>query len=144
MWIVYKQGDNNMNWEDILKSNWPRDITEVTGERNRRTNKRLFSANQILIDAVEDDLKGHKGTKEELGKLIRSMEKKHPVKVTNLRFTKDLGKYKTFDMAELKITAKRRRYDADTMLVVARKFKDTELFKIEYLLFAEKQPTQRN
>ena len=133
-----------MNWEDILKSNWPRDITEVTGERNRRTNKRLFSANQILIDAVEDDLRGHKGTKEELDKLIRSMEKKHPVKVTSLRFAKDLGKYETFIMAKLKITAKSRRYDADTMFVVASKFKDTELFKIENLQFAEKQPTQRN
>jgi len=126
-----------MSWEDIIKSNWPRDITEVTGERNSRTNKRLFSANEILQDAIKDDLRGHKGTKEELDKLIRSMEKKHPVKVTSLRFAKDIRKYETFIMAKLKITAKRRRYDADTMLVIASKFKDTELFRIENI-----EPTQ--
>lgn len=125
-----------MNWEDIIKSAWPRDITEVTG-RNRRTDKSVFSMSEILIDAVEDDLRGHKGTEEELDKLIRSMEKKHPVKVKNLRFDKDLGKYETFDMAELKITAKRRRYDADTILVIGTQFKDTELFKIEKVELAD-------
>ena len=120
-----------MSWEDIIKSAWPRDITEVTGERNRRTNKRLFSANQILIDAVEDDLRGHKGTKEELGKLIKSMEKKHPVKVTNLRFFKGL-RDKTFMETKLKITAKRRKYDEDTIVVIATNFKDDEkLFRID-------------
>ena len=120
-----------MSWEDIIKSAWPRDITEVTGERNRRTNKRLFSANQILIDAVEDDLRGHKGTKEELGKLIKSMEKKHPVKVTNTRFFKGF-RDKTFMETKLKITAKRRKYDEDTIVVIATNFKDDEkLFRID-------------
>ncbi|MDA8843758.1 hypothetical protein N9O19_05570 [Euryarchaeota archaeon] len=118
-----------MNWENIIKN--------MDG-RNRRTNKKLFSANQILQDDIEDDLRGHKGTKEALGKLIRSMEKKHPVKVTNLRFAKDLGKYKTFVMAELKITAKLRKYDEDTILVVARRAKYNEkLFRIDSIELAQ-------
>tara|TARA_R110002020_G_scaffold474075_1_gene704418 strand:+ start:81 stop:452 length:372 start_codon:yes stop_codon:yes gene_type:complete len=118
-----------MTWKNIIK--------DMDG-RNRRTNKKLFSANQILQDDIELDLRGHKGTKEELDKLIRSMEKKHPVKVTNLRFAKDLGKYETFVMAELKITAKLRKYDEDTIFVVARSFKDNEkLFRIDSIELAE-------
>ncbi len=126
-----------MNWENIIKG---------MDFRERRTNKRLFSANQILQDDIELDLRGHMGTKEELGKLIRSMEKKHPVKVTNLRFDNDLGKYKRFIMAELKITAKRRKYDEDTIEVIGINFnygmekhtKDGErLFRIHSIELAE-------
>ena len=107
------------------------------GERNRRTNKKLFSANQILIDAVEEDLRGHKGTKEALGKLIRSMEKKHPVKVTNTRFFKGL-RDKTFMETKLKITGKLRKYDEDTIVVIATNFKDDEkLFRIDSIELAQ-------
>jgi hypothetical protein len=119
-----------MSWEDTIRK-------EVMGERNRRTNKRLFSANQILIDAVEDDLRGHKGTKEALGKLIRSMEKKHPVKVTNTRFFKGL-RDKTFMETKLKITGKLRKYDEDTIVVIATNFKDDEkLFRIDSIELAQ-------
>ena len=110
-----------MSWKDIIKN--------MDG-RNPRTNKKLFSDNEILLDDIEIDLRGHKGTKKELDKLIRSMEKKHPVKVTNLRFAKDPKKYKTFIMARLKITAKLKRYDGNTILVIASMPND-KLFKIE-------------
>ena len=119
-----------MSWEDTIRK-------EVMGERNRRTNKKLFSANQILQDDIEDDLRGHKGTKEELGKLIRSMEKKHPVKVTNTRFFKGL-RDKTFMETKLKITGKLRKYDEDTIVVIATNFKDDEkLFRIDSIELAQ-------
>ena len=122
-----------MTWKDIVKN--------MDGRR-RRTNKNLFNYNEILLDDIEIDLRGHKGTKEELDKLIRSMEKKHPVKVTNTRFFKGF-RDKTVMETTLKITAKRRKYDEDTIVVIATNFKDDEkLFRIDLIDLEESGNTE--